>query len=327
MTQKSLKNRLILLTKVALTTGLLYYVISLINYEELKPLIQQLDILLLFLAVAVHASAFLIMSIRWWLILISSGNHVQYAKVFSGYYLGLFSNNFLPTAVGGDVVRIIRLRADGFDTNQLIFSTLFDRIIGLLAVIIMGMIGLNFSVSIHEHIGSTALATVNIVSGIFFLASLIALNNRVRDIAFQLFIPKLKRWNKINNFLTYSHENIETLKKSKIIAKSVLLSLVSQLAIVFTYYITAQSLGAEVALADFILVVPIVAIFTSLPISVGGMGVREGVMVFLLGAIGVPTTTAVSISLVYFAILILVTLPGGIFLLTAKRNVENGYAT
>lgn len=326
MSHKNLKNRLMLLAKIILTTGLLYYVISLVDYEEISPLIAQLDVGLVISAIIVHIAAFAVMSYRWWLIMVASGNKIQYRKVISAYYLGLFCNNFLPTAIGGDVVRIVKLRSLGLDTNQLVFSTLIDRIIGLLAVIIMGIIGLNFSTSIHESIGNRSVTIVNSVSGFLFFISLLALNARIRDTVLRVILSKVRHWSKINNFLTYSHQNIEKLKRSKVIAKTILLSLVSQLLIVLTYYFIAKSLNIDLALNDFVLIVPIVAVFTSLPISVGGMGVREGIMVFLLGAIGVSTANAVSISLLYFAMLITITLPGGIFLLPGKRNVANSYA-
>ena len=104
-----------------------------------------------------------------------------------------------------------------------------------------------------------------------------------------------------------------------------LLSLVSQLLVIVTYYFIGQSLHVNLELSEYILIVPVVAIFTSLPISVGGMGVREGIMVFLLGTMGVVTSNAVSISLIYLTILILITLPGGIFLISRKSNRDDQY--
>jgi uncharacterized protein (TIRG00374 family) len=321
MSQNTLKTKAILAIKISLTAGLLYYVSSLVDLNELKPLFARLDPSFIVVAVITHLGAFFIMSIRWWLILISSGKQIQYQKVFSAYYLGLFCNNFLPTAMGGDVVRIVKLKSEGFDLNQLIFSTLCDRIIGLLSIIIMGIIGLNFSVSIYESIGHNSLVLINIISGMLFLLSLAALHSRLRNSIVNFILIRIRLWSKLNNFLVYVHQNIEALKQSKILSKTILLSLISQLLIIVTYYCIARSLHIELALFEFVLVVPVVAIFTSLPISVGGMGVREGIMVFLLGAVGVLTTNAVSVSLMYLTILIFITLPGGIFLLSGKRDI------
>jgi len=301
----------------------LFYVTTLVNLNEIKPIITQLDFSLLTIAIATHIIAFILMSIRWWLILVSSGKQVLYKKASAAYYLGLFCNNFLPTSMGGDVIRIVKLRSDGLDTNQLIFSTLCDRIIGLLSIIVMGIIGLNFSTSIYESIGYRSIVLTNIVSAMLFVLALAALNARVRDIIIKFILNRLRLWNKLNNFLIFVHQNVETLKKSRILAKTILLSLVSQILIVLTYYYIAQSIHIDLELFEFVLIVPVVAVFTSLPISVGGLGIREGTMVVLLSAIGISTTNAVSISLLYLTILIMITLPGGIFMLSGKRDIAN----
>jgi len=323
MHQSIIKTKITFVLKSLLTAGLLFYVTTLVNLNEIKPIITQLDFSLLTIAIATHIIAFILMSIRWWLILVSSGKQVLYKKASAAYYLGLFCNNFLPTSMGGDVIRIVKLRSDGLDTNQLIFSTLCDRIIGLLSIIVMGIIGLNFSTSIYESIGYRSIVLTNIVSAMLFVLALAALNARVRDIIIKFILNRLRLWNKLNNFLIFVHQNVETLKKSRILAKTILLSLVSQILIVLTYYYIAQSIHIDLELFEFVLIVPVVAVFTSLPISVGGLGIREGTMVVLLSAIGISTTNAVSISLLYLTILIMITLPGGIFMLSGKRDIAN----
>jgi uncharacterized protein (TIRG00374 family) len=120
----------------------------------------------------------------------------------------------------------------------------------------------------------------------------------------------------------YCHKNLDTLKKNNVLPKTIFLSMISQLLIVVTYYLIGASLQIEVLLLEYVLIVPVVALFSSLPITVGGLGVREGVLVYLLSSIGVSTTNAVSISLVYLTLLNLITLPGGLFLLAGRRDAK-----
>jgi len=323
MSSSNIKAKLTVFAKLALTVSLLYYVITLIDIGELSPLISKLNIGYFFAAITLHVVAFFIMSVRWWLILNSKSYHIHYKNIVAGYYFGLFCNNFLPTSMGGDVVRIVKLRSEGIDTHRLIFSTIFDRAVGLLTIIAMGILGINFSSSIYSKLGNNTLVMVNIVSTIFVLLFLTLLNSRVRSFFVKIIATKISLWNKLNNFIIYSHDFLESVKKTKTIALVILLSFCSQILVVITYYLISKSLHIEVALIDYILLVPTVALFTSLPISVGGLGVRESVLVFLLGTIGVSTTNAVSISLLYLTVLILVTLPGGLFLLSGKHRTEN----
>lgn len=302
---------------------MLYYVFSLVDVNELKPLISSIDKKLFVGAVAVHLIAFFIMSIRWWLILISIDKPVKYSRIFPSYYLGLFCNNFLPTAMGGDVVRIAKLRAEGVDTNLLIFSTLSDRVIGLLAIIIMGIIGLNTSAAVQETVNHEARLMINAFSCIVFISLLLIMHSGLRNYLFDKSIKKLALPTKLKNLFVYCNNSLESLKSNSLVPKVVLLSLISQLMIIICYYLIGRSLHVELHLMEYILLVPIVALLSSIPVSIGGLGVREGTIVFLLGAVGISTPNAVSISLLYLTVLILVTIPGSIFLLISKRNIDN----
>ena len=323
MIKAQVKPKLTILAKIALTISLLYYVLSLIEIDELRPIFSQLNFSYFTAAIILHVIAFYIMSIRWWIILNSSPHHIQYKNIVAGYYFGLFCNNFLPTSMGGDVVRIIKLRSHGINTNRLIFSTIFDRVIGLVTIILMGIMGVNFSDSIYNKIGSNSIYLVNIISATSVLLFLTVLNSRVRSYLLNMVVSKIRLWNKLNNFVIYSHEYIESVKKVKTIASITILSFMSQLLVVITYYLISKSLHINISLVEYILIVPAIALFTSIPISVGGLGVRESVLVFLLGTIGVATPNAVSISLLYLTVLVLVTIPGGLFLLSGKRQTDN----
>jgi len=311
------KNLVKLLIKVTITLGMLVYVISLVDKDELLPLLAKVNPLYLILALTAHLVAFIVMSGRWWLILIYSGEQIRYKHVLPAYYLGLFCNNFLPTSMGGDVVRIAKLKSEGLNFQQLIFSTLADRVIGLISIIIMGILGINFSISIRNNIDDQSLVFINIASTIAILLFLAAFNARLRSWILANLVQKLIPWTKINNFLVYCHQNLSVLIANRIMPVSILLSLVSQLLIVVTYYLISLSLGVNLSFLDYVLVVPVIALVSSLPITVGGLGLREGALVFLLGTIGVSTALGVSISLLYLSVLIFVTLPGGILLVVS----------
>jgi len=225
--------------------------------------------------------------------------------------------------MGGDVVRIAKLRAEGINTNLLIFSTLSDRIIGLLAIIIMGIIGMNTSLAVQETLTSESLITINIISSIIFVVLLLAMNSKLRNSIFEMSVKKWALPTKIKNLFAYCHNNLDSLKNNSLVPKVILLSLISQILIIICYYLIGKSLHVDLPLMEYILLVPIVALLSSIPVSVGGLGVREGAIIFLLGTVGVSTPNAVSISLLYLTVLILVTIPGSIFFIVGKRAIEN----
>ena len=124
----------------------------------------------------------------------------------------------------------------------------------------------------------------------------------------------------------YCHESLISLKNSTALYKAVLMSIVSQICIVVTYYLIGRSLGIEISFLEFALIVPVIFLVASLPISIGGLGVREGMLVILLNSIGVSTSNAVSLSFLYLSILIIATLPGALFLLTNKWKSREYFA-
>ena len=323
---KSVKLKGVATLKIALTAILLFSVANLLEFSTLKPLIYKANINYFFLALIFHFIAFYIMSLRWWLILRDVGKRLDYRSIFGVYYFGLFCNNFLPTSMGGDVVRIATLRAKGVNAAPLIFATITDRVIGLVSILLMGIIGINFSTSLHEILDSHIVVLINILSVSIISLGVLTLNTHIREHFIEFVVIQLKSFTKINNMFIFCHESLKSLKSSTTLYKAVLMSIVSQICIVVTYYLIGLSLGFDISFLEFVLIVPVVFLVASLPISIGGLGVREGILVILLNSIGVSTSNAVSLSFLYLSILIIVTLPGSLFLLTNKWRTRETYA-
>ena len=97
------------------------------------------------IATCLHVGVFLLGSVRWWLLLGHTGVSISLRKILPSYYLGVFFNNLLPSGMGGDVIRIVRLRLRGLSAKAMIGFAMVDRIIGLAAVIAMGTVSIMLS--------------------------------------------------------------------------------------------------------------------------------------------------------------------------------------
>lgn len=100
-------------------------------------------------------------------------------------------------------------------------------------------------------------------------------------------------------------------------------ALAAQIALGFASYVVATSLEMQVTLFDCIVLIQPVALLTNLPISIGGWGVRETIIVLLFGYAGIPATTALIFSVQLGLLSLLVALPGGILWLLLKPNIGN----
>jgi uncharacterized membrane protein YbhN (UPF0104 family) len=99
---------------------------------------------------------------------------------------------------------------------------------------------------------------------------------------------------------------------------TLLLAIAAQALMAFTAYVLAQSLAVDVSLLDCLVLMQPVALLTSLPISIGGWGVRESLMIVVLGFVGVPATAALALSVELGLLAMVVSTPGLIFWFVLK---------
>lgn len=310
------RRPVIMALKILVTILLFSWVLSQVDLDSLASSLSNTDLLYFSLAIASHAIAFLIFSLRWWYLYKTGDNSSKYRDTIKSYYLGLFFNNFLPTGIGGDVVRILRLRKLGYDTHILISSSLMDRILGLTSILMMGLVALsitpNFAVSPNTKFFISAIAILAPL-GLLFL--------------FSDYMPKLTKFvsqklhkGKLTEFtltvLSTLHEYRHNRPRVLI---ALILSIIAQYFIIISYILIGVSLDINLSIALYFIIIPIVFLATSLPISVGGLGVREGVIVSLFTLFYVDTQAAIALSFLYFVTILLISLPGGLVLLTNRK--------
>jgi len=180
MSKTSNSNRNIIFLKLSVTVILLGWLMSQIETTEIEKTIYQTNLSYIGYAIIAHLLAFIVLSIRWWLLLKAQINDCEYRHVLGSYYLGLFFNNILPTGMGGDVIRILRLRKAGLNTQSLISSTLADRIIGLASIVSMSVVAI-FTLPytqqyINPAVGLTLFFAFVVVCFLLFGISLILYN-------------------------------------------------------------------------------------------------------------------------------------------------------
>ena len=116
----------------------------------------------------------------------------------------------------------------------------------------------------------------------------------------------------------------EYARARRLVGLSLGVSVVYQLVVTSAYFVGGTMLGIEVAFGDYVWIVALVMMAQVLPITIAGIGVREGLFAFLLGQYGVPTTTAVALSLVVFSVTLLFGIVGGILGLVSDTGLASG---
>ena len=227
--------------------------------------------------------------------------------------IGHFFNQFLPTTVGGDTIRIWGARRLGLPLGQAATTVILDRFVGLTALLAIILAGQPFLARRLELSEATASAIVLvIVSGV------------IACLAFPLMDRMFARFgeNKLAAFATQVSSAARQLYTMPIVAgKTLALSAIYHGILLFLYSFVAKGLGVDLTFAAAFAVIPTVTLIASLPISISGWGVREAGLAAAFVLMGLPANLAVVTALVIGMGNLLSGLPGGMIWLLRKRFI------
>ncbi len=264
-------------------------------------------------------------SMQWNLLLRAQGIHIPFRRALSLYFVGLFFSNFLPANLGGDVVKVVDLHRDTGKGSGAVAATLMDRGAGLAILALMATVAGLIS---REAFGAEPFLLLLPGFLLFFLAGGAAImSNRVVKLLQKTMaiIPFQAVRNAADSVLTALFQ-FRSRKRALLLA--VLMAIPVQTLRVLVHLFAARSIGIDAAAAPavyFFLFIPIVAVFIALPISINGLGVREGLGVYFYGLIGIGDELAFSISFLAYLIGVVVSLIGGlvfVFRPTRRRMAD-----
>jgi len=276
------------------------------RYGQILHSLSGTDIYLLALALLVFISTITVSSIRLKLIAEAQGViAITFLESLSLTFIGYFFNNFLPTAIGGDVVKAYYLSKKSVDKISSYTSVFVDRAIGLFTMIIMAVIALVF---VQNQIIDKMLRLMIYVVALIFLAAVLFVTNK--NIA-RKFSSVLSLVKPIKEKLKSAYNAIHAYKDQKMaIFQAVIMSIISQLLYFLTIGIVAYSIGSRIPAMELLLRVPIVCAVSVLP-SINGLGLREGSIVLLFGTV-IGKEHAFAVSILLLLLLLVISLMGGV---------------
>lgn len=275
-------NRILLLSlKLTVSFVLLYIVFSRTGPGVVYSTLKGMSPFAFISAVTLYIIAQFISTLRWRLLLTEK---VSIKKLFSLYLIGSFFNTFLPGLIGGDAVKGFYLYKAIGKGGLTLASIFMDRYFGFVTLIAICMAAYPFGYSYLQ--GSPAVWTLPIIVLIFIIASLLIFGLRLGN-----------RMMILSEFYDYFHSYRN---KKGIIGKALLISVLVQLSGIFAVYILAIGIREHIPFIACLVFLPLIIMFTALPISISGIGVREGAFVLFFGLIGIRPGVATAISLSWF---------------------------
>jgi uncharacterized protein (TIRG00374 family) len=304
-----------------------------VHWPELVVQLVRADFLWLMLACLLFGVVYLLAALRWWFLMQVQGIHLPFRVVTALTFIGQFFNSFLLGAVGGDIIKAVYIHK--YAPNQKTHATLsiiMDRVLGLLILICASLLVIPWQFQYLMRDGQASSIIFGLMV-IFGLCGVIGL--AVVITPFHHAPPYVRAlWHKI------PHRHIIELVISGFRQHGVALSLtlasliagITMTAVLIAAgYCIGIGIGLTVTYLQMLVIMTVVICVISLPISIGGHGVREGIFVIMFAAFGVISVdrqlgggqeTAILFSLLFFATPLIWSLVGGIFYLSFRHDYD-----
>jgi len=309
------KGKLGLLIRLVLSVGLIGGLVYHIGSADIMAQLSRVRWPVVAFVILVLASSVLVVTPRWTVILTALGYRLRWSKLVGSVFLGILFNQLLPTIVGGDVLRALRVRSLGVPLDVSIHSVLLDRATGVLVSLVGAAALLPFA---HPHTGQTTLRWIIGVAAVIGISGCVVLwglgHVRILKIPF---VGRMQR-----ELISLGRSASALAGNPSAAAAVFLLACANQSLPIVAIWLLAGDLLVSLPLVDIAFITFVASLAATLPISVAGWGIREGALVFLFGLYGVQPQTAFTISVLYGASLAISAAPGALVLL--RRQTLSG---
>jgi uncharacterized membrane protein YbhN (UPF0104 family) len=311
---------LVPLVKAGVSIALLIVLFSRVDVGRLWQVARSASLPWLSGALALYYVMIAVSAWRWGLLLRAQGVHFPFKRLNSSFFVATFFNNFLPSNIGGDVVRIADTAPAAGSKTLATTVVLIDRGIGLLGLVLIAALGATLGARFRpSDLGplSPALlwagfggATLLAAPALLMPEGFIKLLQPLRFLHAEWIDKRLER---LTTALTRFRETPTAL------AGCFAGAVVVQGVLVLFYVAIAHSMQIPIGFAELALIVPISFIVQMLPISMNGFGVREATFGFYFTRLGLPLESALLVSFVGAAVIMVFSLSGGAVYLSRTR--------
>ncbi len=313
--RKTARNAVI---RVAIGLSIFAALFFFVDPAELSRVLRTASVPLLILGFALTIPVLVIRAFRWRLILAHLGLRVGFWRTVEIYTISFWFNTFLPGSVGGDAYKFYDVARASAKKLRPAAAVLLERSTGILALLLVGLVGLLIQANRLPFSpwilwGSVLFLTCAICGSILLLFFL------------DVFAPLIKR------FLPPSRKILDTPKgqalldlsgelraNRRLFIEAIATGLILQILVLTSYWILARALTPEISPGLFFAIFPLIEIFSLLPISVNGIGIREGLLIFAFREAGIDPAVSLSLGVLFRLVNIAYALLGGALLLARR---------
>ncbi len=304
--------------KLLVSVLLMLLLATLIDFRGLADQVGRTDLVWFSLAFVLTLLRVLVSALRWQLLLRSKGYHISGFTLFRAYMVSSFYNLFFPSVLGGDVVRAYLVSSPLGSRSEAASSVILERLLGFLSLALIALAALLVG---YNMVGPkvrlfVVLLFVGLLGGILllFFRRLIGLFFRgISLLGLSRIRGALERF--YNTFYAYK-------EKPGALLTTLGLSLLYQWLGIVVVALLGRSLGLSLSFTYYLVFLPLIWVIMMLPISISGLGLREGAFVFFFSKVGLSRETALLLSLLFFSHMVLMGLFGALMSLLPGEKPE-----
>ena len=315
------RPQLVLAIRLAISAALLWVLLTKIgaNWSQAIPDPTAVTVgwltgalLLTFAGVAVSA-------VRWGAVLAALGQKSQFRRLFSLYLAGQFMGNVLPSTIGGDALRVARLSRENGEGPTTFASVVLERLTGWLVLPVITLTGLIVNPGLRELGRASTIAFATAAGTLVLLVGVLILTARSGR-GLEARLEQNEGWRRFTGAINLGIHRLahHPAATGRILATG----FAYQLILIAAALMAARGLGlpAGVGPTALLAFVPAVLIAQVLPISIAGLGVREGLFALFLHPLGVPKSQAIALGLLLYLLNLVVSLFGAPAFAVGRRH-------
>lgn len=310
------KNLLVLILKLIFSLSILVFILTTqTSLKDIGAVLKGVNPYWLVLSFSLHAFGLFSSAYRWQILARAQGDEVPLGFLAKSYLVGTFFNNFLPTRFGGDIVRIW----DGSRYSKSLLKSsaivLVERFTGIIVLFLFALLASLYRLDMARQI---PVIWVSLLLGIFGLALLIS-----------FFLPFFGKWlaaipsrgflGKLKTKIILFRETILFYRTQKtLFLRATFWAFLLQLNVILYYFLIGKALHLRIHFIDYFIFIPIVLLIQIIPITINGLGLREGSYIEIFKFYGISPQTAFSFSIIDVAFVLIIGMIGGIIYVSRK---------
>ena len=310
------KDILILVLKCVVSFSLLGFILCFkIPLKDIKNVIISADIGWILVSFSLHSLGLLISAVRWKILITAQDDDASLLFLLKSYLVGSFFNNLLPTRIGGDAVRIW----DGSKLSRSMLKSLaivlVERLTGILILLFFALGAAAFRIETAKNSPVIWVALILGGAGIAFILFFFS----PLTVSILRFLPDKKILVKIKQKAISLRETVLSYRrKKKELARAMFWALLLQINVILHFFLIGKALKLSIGIVDYFIFIPLVLLIQLIPVTINGLGLREGAYLEIFSSYGIAGETAIAFSFIDLAFMLIVGIIGGIIYVTRK---------